>query len=392
VSNKERQRRLDVMRLQQQMVQNGEVPIADADYVALPSLKHDEGATALMRWRYFDASFFETRPTYQPPPYHSFVTQFRLLSYRYTQHLVRAPSLVVAHVLGSVLLGLLIGVMFMNISNDIAGANNRFGLFIFCNAYFTFSSLSGADVFIKGRGLIKKEIAAGFYGPHAYYFAKSMTNMVVLRLFCPIIFSVCCYFIIGLRDDNSHFLVFTGILVLMHLIASQTSMIVSLISRTTAQANFSLVIIMLFNICLSPFLFNTSEVSPHNPVKYASFGLSFVRYSFEALCINEFDGLPMIFNPKDSGVFQADGSTYVENLGMSVDALGRDVFVLCCFFAITTLIGALCSVVHSGLTDMNIEGELNECACSRSITRGYVEPSVRRQIRLMQGPGGGRRK
>jgi hypothetical protein len=79
-------------------------------------------------------------------PAASFWEQFSILSQRTLINLYRNPMLLVMHYSISILLGLLLGTLFWNVSNDLAGVQNRLGSLFFMCALLGFASLSSLEV------------------------------------------------------------------------------------------------------------------------------------------------------------------------------------------------------------------------------------------------------
>jgi hypothetical protein len=80
-----------------------------------------------------------------------------------------------AHYAISVALALICGGLFYQVSNTIAGFQNRMGLFFFYEALLGFMCLTSLQVFSTERILFIRERANGYYSPGTYFFAK-VTN------------------------------------------------------------------------------------------------------------------------------------------------------------------------------------------------------------------------
>jgi ABC-type multidrug transport system ATPase subunit len=297
--------------------------------------------------------------TYRRSPHRSFCRQVLLLARRYRLHVVRQPSVMITHTVGTIVAALSMGIAFWQLNDNYtkSGALTRFGVFTFASAYFAFTALSAADVFIENRRLIKAEINAGWYSNSAYYLATSIVHVSLLRLFAPLLLAAVAYMIIGLHPLTSKFLVFVLVLTLVHLVATQLMFLISMSSRTTGQANFVAVILLLLALAFSPLMVDIADMKPGNVIRYLV-QLSFLRHSVEALSINEFVGLQMVFNPDGGGNFLLDGGRYVQNFGMNVTHLWLDVAILCAFLVALLLIGlVVVNYVHTQLIDMELEGD-----------------------------------
>jgi len=134
-----------------------------------------------------------------------------------------------------------------------------------------------------------KEYSSGAYGALSYFIAKILAELP-FNLFMPLLYSIIVYFMVGLRtdDDGYHFFIFYVALLLV----SQNSIALGLmISTGISNINLALVIAPL---CFLPmmlfggFFANLSSIPDFlNWLQY----LSILKYAFEILVVNEFDGL-----------------------------------------------------------------------------------------------------
>ncbi|CAN0065738.1 unnamed protein product, partial [Phaeothamnion confervicola] len=150
-----------------------------------------------------------------------------------------------------------------------------------------FGALSVINNFPGERMLALRERAAGTYYASAYFLAK-ITAETIFQLPLPIIFSCIVYFIIGYQHDASKFFIFMGVLILCSLSATSLALMVSAICRTT---DLSVTVLpMALEVCR---LFGGFFLSPKDLPGYFSWldALSYVKYSFVALSLNEERGL-----------------------------------------------------------------------------------------------------
>ncbi len=81
----------------------------------------------------------------------SFFAQIRILSHRNLKSILRNPLLFKSYYAVSIILGLMFGALFWNLTLDISGFQNRMGLFFFLLTLLAFSSMSTIPV---GRCLL----------------------------------------------------------------------------------------------------------------------------------------------------------------------------------------------------------------------------------------------
>ena len=73
--------------------------------------------------------------------------------------------------------------MFYQVSNTIAGFQNRMGLFFFYEALLGFMCLTSLQVFSNERILFVRERANGYYSPGVYFLSKVYYFIVKWQLF-----------------------------------------------------------------------------------------------------------------------------------------------------------------------------------------------------------------
>ncbi|KAJ1502652.1 hypothetical protein HMI54_008839, partial [Coelomomyces lativittatus] len=127
-----------------------------------------------------------------------FWNQFKILASRTFKHTLRHPSLLLMHYLIAIVVALLCGTMFWQLSNDIPGFQNRLGCFFFITSLFMFSCLSSIHVFAQDRILFTRERANGYYQPITFFLCKTFFDLIPLRVFPPIVLGLVMYPMVGL--------------------------------------------------------------------------------------------------------------------------------------------------------------------------------------------------
>ncbi|KAK5781051.1 hypothetical protein RI543_001440 [Arxiozyma heterogenica] len=129
----------------------------------------------------------------------SFYQQLIILSSRSFKNTYRNPRLLMANYLLAVLLGLFLGMIYYNVTNDISGFQNRMGLFFFILTYFGFITFTGLSSFAMERLIFLKERSNSYYLPSAYYISKIISDILPLRIIPPIIITIIVYPLVGLN-------------------------------------------------------------------------------------------------------------------------------------------------------------------------------------------------
>lgn len=91
--------------------------------------------------------------------------------------------------------------------------NDRLSVHFFSVAFLGFMSVAGIPAFLEERQVFMRERMNGLYGPGAYVLANSIVTLPYL-FFCALLFSVICYWSIGLNPGAEQFFRFLGILFL----------------------------------------------------------------------------------------------------------------------------------------------------------------------------------
>ncbi|RPD60154.1 hypothetical protein L226DRAFT_508449 [Lentinus tigrinus ALCF2SS1-7] len=214
----------------------------------------------------------------------SWGTQFRILSGRAFKNLYRDPALLAAHYISSIGIAVICGFFFQNITNDIAGFQNRLGMFFFTLALFGFSCLSSLNLFANERILFMRERANGYYSSFTYFASKILFDILPLRVVPPLVFGGIVYGWIGLVPEVAIFWKFMLTLVLFNLTTASVILLLSIAFSSTSVASLVGTLVMLFNLLFTGLLINRKSVPELFQWLHT---VSFFHAAFEALAVNE---------------------------------------------------------------------------------------------------------
>jgi ABC-type multidrug transport system permease subunit len=214
----------------------------------------------------------------------SWGTQFRILSGRAFKNLYRDPALLAAHYLSAVGLAVICGLFFHDVTNDIAGFQNRLGIFFFTLALFGFSCLSSLGLFANERILFMRERANGYYSSFTYFASKVLFDILPLRLVPPLMFGGIVYGLVGLVPTVAGFWKFILTLVLFNLTTASVVLWLSIAFDSVSVASLVGTLVMLFNLLFTGLLINRETVAPALRWLHT---ISFFHAAFEALAVNE---------------------------------------------------------------------------------------------------------
>lgn len=151
------------------------------------------------------------------------------------------------------------GGLFYQVSNTIAGFQNRMGLFFFYEALLGFMCLTSLQVFSTERILFIRERANGYYSPGTYFLAKVLFDIIPLRVVPPLMMGLISYYMIGLVEGVNEFLKFLLVLVLFNLTAAALCLAIGVICKNVSMANLLSVLVMLFSMLFAGLLLNKGK-------------------------------------------------------------------------------------------------------------------------------------
>lgn len=277
--------------------------------------------------------------------YPNLVQQFILLSKRTWCSLLGSYYLVMCHAAATVFLGIVLSLLYQKEKLDLAGTEDKAGMVTFLLLVVGFSSISCLDLFISEKRLYVLERDNGYYRSGAFYVVKLIFDFIPLRIFPAAILGAVTYFPMGLRNDkSSYFLNFVAILVVFQLFLTGICLCIATVVPTFGAGALFAALVILWHSAFGGLLMQSSTI----PIglawcKY----LSPFYYAYEALMINELDGLSCIFNPanaegNDEGVvLPIPCNQFLYNMGLNPANFGRDVTALCAWLSVYVLLGAV---------------------------------------------------
>jgi len=268
------------------------------------------------------------------------IDQLWVLARRTMLNNFRNPSLIRLQYLTTVILGFLMGLIFYRLSYDARGTQDRFGVLFFIISLLTFSTMSSIDLFFHDRAIFVRERATGMYSTSAYFIVKSMCDIIPMRVIPAILLGAIPYYMMNLHNGLSHFLTFLSVMVLLSVVAVSLCFAISTLAPSVSFANLLAIISMLFNMLFGGFLINKATLPIFiNWLQYTSF----LNYAFEILCVNEFIGVTVNFNPVGYPIppTPIDGSVFLVQFDMSPERVKRDFLLLGVMASIQLLVAYL---------------------------------------------------
>uniref|UniRef100_A0A383V3X3 ABC transporter domain-containing protein n=1 Tax=Tetradesmus obliquus TaxID=3088 RepID=A0A383V3X3_TETOB len=267
--------------------------------------------------------------------------QLGVLFWRGGLDMLRNPLLTAAHAAGGLLLGLLVGVIFCAVKNDTSGAQNRVGAIFFALCLLAFTSVTSVDLIQTESAAAGREMQRRYYHPAAYAATKLVLDGLLLRALPALLFALPFYFLMGLNPAALQFCTF--LLVLIGFSAAVGALALGLAAglNTPGKTLLAMNLVLLLGVLFGGFLANKGSI----PVwlRWVSW-LSVFRYSWEALVINELQGLDLFLSaPGVSLSLPVKGEVFLQIIGVQTGLFVVDIAVLaaiyaaCCVFVLAVV-------------------------------------------------------
>ncbi|KAG8075673.1 hypothetical protein GUJ93_ZPchr0006g46018 [Zizania palustris] len=196
----------------------------------------------------------------------------------------RSKQLLLTNFLESVLVGTLLGSIYINAGYGEAGAHKRLGLFAFTLTFLLTSTTETLPTFVSERPIVLAETASGLYRLSSHATAATLVFLPYL-LAVALLYSVCVYFLVGLCASPAAFAAFVLVVWAVVLTANSFVLFVSSFAPDYI-AGMSLVSVSLAGF----FLFSGYFLSRGSMPTYWVFMhyVSPYKYALDALLANEY--------------------------------------------------------------------------------------------------------
>lgn len=266
----------------------------------------------------------------------SFTTQFRVLTHRTLIQSFRNPFLLRAQYTVYIVVGLMLGGLYWHVSDDLShgGMQNRMGSLFFLVCLLSFGSITSIDLFYSERLLFLRERANGCYRTSAYFLAKAVSDLIPMRIIPPLILGSTVYYMIGFQKDPVKFAIFLAFLVLVTTVSTSMCFFISSVAPSIAVGNFVAILLLFFFLLFGGFLISLNSMAPG--LKWIT-DLSFMKFAYTGLMVNEFDGIQILINPGDMGdqnPIWITGIVLLDQVGIHPDMLYPDLVALAGILAI----------------------------------------------------------
>ncbi|KAI7840440.1 hypothetical protein COHA_005866 [Chlorella ohadii] len=242
--------------------------------------------------------------------------QYRVLLERCVKEQQRKWRTSLVQLVQSMLIAALIGGVFFQIGTTQTSVAKRLPVLFFCTInQGVFGALAVINSFPGERALVLRERASGMYYASAYYLAKS-TAEAFIYVVAPVSFSCIAYWMVGLQPLASKFFIFVAFMVLCQQAAVSLAQAVSALCRDVDTS------VVVLPMCLEVMrLFGGFFLAPALQQKWMVVldYLSYVRYSYFGIALNELTGLVLTCTPQQ--LAEANGRCPVTSGEQTIDRL-----------------------------------------------------------------------
>ncbi|KAK2983599.1 hypothetical protein RJ640_023133 [Escallonia rubra] len=254
---------------------------------------------------------------------------------RFWKIIYRTKQLLLTNTLQALVVGLVLGTIYINIGFDKAGIEKRMGLFAFTLTFLLSSTTETLPIFINERPILLRETSSGVYRLSSYIIANTLVFLPYL-LAIAIVYSVSLYFLVGLCGTWQAFAYFILIIWVIVMMANSFVLFLSSVAPNYI-AGTSLVTVLLAGF----FLFSGYFIAKDSMPKYWVFMhyFSMYKYGLDALLINEYSCLVSrcLMWYDDKKTCMVTGRDVLDKRGLHESQRWTNVYILIGFFVLYRL-------------------------------------------------------
>ena len=238
--------------------------------------------------------------------------EFQVLFTRAWRNISRDKPLFIARFMSGLFSALLFGAIYYKMGDSAATVPDRLGLLQVAAVNTAMSALIKATTsFVTEKLIVQRERRSGSYSVLPYFLSKLAAELP-LSAFFPCLSGFIMYQLCGLNNAPGKLFNFLSILVVESIASTAFGLLIGSVAPTVDSAvAIAPSLMVVFIVFGGLYVVNTPKYLSWVPQ------MSLIRWAYEALCVNEFDGLVLKSKANTGPMSVTSGSQVLASMGMA---------------------------------------------------------------------------